>query len=161
MTSSLYIEPQLLTISQQNKRNLQSTMAYHQVDYLQKVALDGFSIIEKQYGRGNQRHTPPPPPPPAGRQGQYHHQKLAPNQYQMPYSYQEPQAYDTEKEPDFRSYRPATKQQGYETWYFVPVPQAPIKGGPVISSSEAAETYGGILFMDYGYKSKPYRWGCN
>ncbi|XWS14116.1 hypothetical protein CRYUN_Cryun36dG0095600 [Craigia yunnanensis] len=136
-------------------------MAYDQVDHnLQKIALDGFDILDKRYGRGSlQRLTPPPPPPPTRRpQDQYHHQKkLAPNQY----SYQEPdQAYVTAKEPAFRNYRPPTKQC-YETWYFLPVSQAPKQEGTVISSRQAAENYGGILFNDYGYKSKPYRWGYN
>ncbi|XVF62548.1 hypothetical protein PTKIN_Ptkin09bG0016900 [Pterospermum kingtungense] len=92
---------------------------------LEKVALDGFSIIEKHYGRGSlQKQTPPPPPPPspvappAARrrpQDKYHYQKLAPNQYY----YEEPdddQAYVTAKEPAFRNYRPLPPaKQCYET----------------------------------------------
>ncbi|XWS46480.1 hypothetical protein CRYUN_Cryun14cG0071100 [Craigia yunnanensis] len=127
-------------------------MAYdHQVDHnLQKVALDGFAILEKHYGRGSlQRHTPTRRP-----QHQYHHQKkLSLNQY----SYQEPdQAFVTAKEPAFRNYSPPTKQ-----WYFLQVSQAPKQEVTVISSRQAAKNHGGILFNDYGYKSKPYRWGYN
>ncbi|XWS08561.1 hypothetical protein CRYUN_Cryun40dG0013100 [Craigia yunnanensis] len=130
-------------------------MAYdHQVDYkLQKIGLDGFAILEKQYGRGSlqQRHPPPPPPPTSRRpQDQYHHhhQKRAPNQYSY---HQEPdQAYVTAKQPASRNYGPPTKQC-YETWYFVPVSHAPKQEGTVISGWKAAEKYGGILFDDYRY----------
>ncbi|KAK8525320.1 hypothetical protein V6N13_123162 [Hibiscus sabdariffa] len=104
-------------------------MAYNQVDYLQKVASDGFAIIEERFGRG-----------------QFHHRKPAPNQYRRP-------------EPDEPSFKPG--KQCHETWYFLPVPQNPKQQGAVISSRQAAENYGGMLFMDYDYKSKPSRWGYN
>ncbi|KAK8489409.1 hypothetical protein V6N13_022938 [Hibiscus sabdariffa] len=112
-------------------------MAYNQVDYLEKVASDGFAIIEEHFGRGSS-------------QGQFHHRKPAPNQYPR----REPD------EPSFKNYRPSTKQC-HETWYFLPVPQNLKQEGAVISSRQAAENYGGILFMDYDYKSKPSRWGYN
>ncbi|KAL4386997.1 hypothetical protein GQ457_09G023960 [Hibiscus cannabinus] len=113
-------------------------MAYNQVNYLGKVALDGFAIIEERFGRGPS-------------QGQYHHRNPAdPNQYY----------HGGPDEPSFRSYRPPTKQC-YETLYFLPVPQPPKQQGAVISSKQAAEIYGGIVFKDSNYKTKPSRWGYN
>ncbi|XVF38759.1 hypothetical protein REPUB_Repub20aG0129600 [Reevesia pubescens] len=128
----------------------------NKVDYLQQIGLDGFAIIEQQYGQGSQRQTPPLP---RGRQDQYHNQRLTPNQYY----YQEPDyARAKEHASAFRAYRspqPSPTKQSYETWYFLPVSHAPKQeaGTHVISSSQAAELYGGILSMDYGYKTKPYR----
>lgn len=94
-------------------------MAYdhRQVDQkkLQKVAIDGFSILDKHYGRGSlHRHTPATAS--ATRkapQDKYHYQKLAPNQYY--YEESDDQAYVTAKEPAFRNYRP---KQCNEAWYF-------------------------------------------
>ncbi|KAG8480894.1 hypothetical protein CXB51_025475 [Gossypium anomalum] len=113
-------------------------MAYNKADCLQKVALDGFTIIEERFGRGSS-------------QGQYqrrrhhHHEKPAPNQY----CYQEPD------EPSFRANRPPkyTKQR-YETWYFLPVPQAPKREGAVISSSQAAKTMVGYRLRIMAPKMK-------
>ncbi|XVE82183.1 hypothetical protein DITRI_Ditri15bG0126800 [Diplodiscus trichospermus] len=124
-----------------------------QADYnLQNIAFDGFDIIEKHFGRRSlQSHPAPPPQRP--QELYHHHQKVFPNQY----SYPEPdQAHAAAKETAFRSHRPAPTKHYYETWYFVPVPQAPKQeAGNVISSLKAAESYGGMLFRDYGYKSKP------
>nr|KJB72722.1 hypothetical protein B456_011G192900 [Gossypium raimondii] len=120
-------------------------MAYNKVDYLQKVALDGFTIIEERFGRGSSQGQ-------CQRRRRHHHEKPAPNQY----CYQEPD------EPSFRANRPLKYiKQRYETWYFLPVPQAPKREGDVISSSQAAKNYGEVLFKDHGPKNETYHWGYN
>ncbi|OMO98541.1 hypothetical protein COLO4_13819 [Corchorus olitorius] len=126
-------------------------MAYHHVEYLQKVGAEGFAIIEKlHYGsrRNNNKQSNHAPPP----------QKLAPNQYQEPHDHQEANySYAAAKYQPHAAYGPvaAAPKQGYETWYILPVPQAPAKEGiQIISSNEAAERYDGMIFVDYyGYKT--------
>ncbi|XVF66185.1 hypothetical protein PTKIN_Ptkin10aG0015000 [Pterospermum kingtungense] len=128
------------------------------IDHLNKVALEGFPLIDEFYGRQGtgkaaHRYANAPSSPPQRNQDQYHHQnrQLVPNQY----VYHGPQAVTYVQQPETASYHQIQTNKSYERWYVCEVSQAP--GGASINSNDAAAFYGGMLINDKG-KTKQKQW---
>lgn len=109
------------------------------IQHLEKVALDGFTLIDEHYGRQARKVARRDAPPPQRNQ----------------YVYHGPQAVTIVQHSNTGNYHQIQTNKSYETWYVCQVSQAPIAAGDAsISSNDAAAFYGGVLHNDNNGKTK-------